>query len=162
YDLATRTAEAFLPQQVVAGLSFQRIPRLRVNLDVVFVNWAAFQNPTAETTTTLDVKLPPGLPVTIPPNPKPVTVLLPQLENRFAPHVGVESVPPVAGAPRHLHGDPIERRLVETPLRAGYVYEHTPVPPQTGVTNFIDTDRHTISVGAGLTVNRPGSVLAGS
>lgn len=162
YDLATRTANAFLPQQVVLGTSFQRIPRLKVNLDLVFVNWAAFQSPTAETTTSLNVQLPPGLPIALPGNPKPVTVLLPHFENRFVPHVGVEYVLPVAGAARRMEGDPIERRALEMPLRAGYVYERSPVPPQTGVTNFVDADRHTVSLGAGLTLNKPGSVLQGS
>ncbi len=36
------------------------------------------------------------------------------------------------------------------------------MPPQTGVTNFVDTDRHTVSLGTGLTLNAPGSVLMGS
>jgi long-chain fatty acid transport protein len=164
YDLATRTASAFLPQQVVAGLSFQRIPRLHVNLDLVFVNWAAFQNPTAATTSSLNVQIPAAFPfpITIPPNPKPVTVLLPHFANTFVPHLGVEYVLPVAGAARHMERDPIERRAVEVPLRAGYVFERSPVPPQIGVTNFVDADRHTVSIGAGVTLNRPGSVLQGS
>jgi long-chain fatty acid transport protein len=162
YDLATQTSDAFLPQQLVAGASFQRVPRLKVNFDLVFVNWAAYQSPTAVTTADLNVQLPPGVPFTIPPNPKPVSIVLPSFSNRFVPHFGVEYVLPVAGSWRHMEGDPIERRAFEMPLRAGYVYEQTPVPPQTGITNFVDTDRHTVSAGAGLTLNKPGSVLAGS
>jgi long-subunit fatty acid transport protein len=162
YSLATQTAAAFLPQQVVIGGSFQRVPRLRVNFDLVFVNWAAFENPTAVTSANLSIMVPAGLPVTIPPNPQPVTIVAPAFANRFVPHVGVEYVFPVAGGLRHLDGDPIERRLVEVPVRAGYVYEQSPVPPQTGVTNFVDADRHTVSLGTGLTLNAPGSVLMGS
>jgi long-chain fatty acid transport protein len=52
--------------------------------------------------------------------------------------------------------------MLEIPVRAGYVYQRSPVPPQTGTTNYIDTDRHTVSLGAGLTLNAPGSVLKGS
>ncbi len=147
------------------GASFQRVPRLTVNLDFTFVNWAAYQSPTAVTTANIQAQLPPGLPpgtVTIPPSPKPVTVLPPDFQNRLVPHLGIEYVIPVAGGFRHLEGDPIERRAVEIPVRAGYVYERTPVPPQTGVTNYIDTDRHTVSLGTGLTLNAPGSVLKGS
>jgi long-chain fatty acid transport protein len=162
YDLTTHTASAFLPQQVVLGASFQRVPRLSVNVDFVFVNWAAYQNPTAATVANLSVMLPPGIPLTLPPNPKPVTALPAGFQNRLVPHLGVEYVIPVAGGLRHLAGDPIERRAVEIPVRAGYVYERTPVPPQTGVTNFIDTDRHTVSLGTGVTLNAPGSVLKGS
>ena len=162
YDLATRAATAFLPQQVVLGASFQRVPRLTVNFDIGFVNWAAYANPTAQTTTDLNVMLPPGVPFTLPPNPPPVTLLLPRFEDRFVPHLGVEYVVPAAGAWRRLEGDTLDRRAVEVPLRAGYVYERSPVPPQTGVTNFVDADRHTVSLGAGLTLNAPGSVLLGS
>ena len=35
-------------------------------------------------------------------------------------------------------------------LRVGYFYENSPAPPQTGLTNLVDTDRHAFSVGAGL------------
>jgi long-chain fatty acid transport protein len=162
YSLATSVAEAFLPQQVVLGTSFQRIPRLSVNLDVVFVNWAAFPNPTAATVSNLSVMVPAGLPVSLPPNPQPVTLVAPRFANRYVPHFGVEYVVPVAGGWRRLDGDPLERRAVEIPLRAGYVYERSPVPPQTGVTNFVDADRHTVSLGTGVTLNAPGSVLPGS
>jgi long-subunit fatty acid transport protein len=40
-------------------------------------------------------------------------------------------------------------------LRAGYVYRPTPTPAQTGQTNFLDTDAHLISVGAGWTFDDP-------
>jgi long-chain fatty acid transport protein len=162
YALATSTADAFLPQQVVAGASFQRVPRLHVNLDLTFVNWAAYKSPTAVTTSNLSLQIPPGVPVSVPPNPKPVQILPPGFSNRFVPRVGVEYVFPVGGGWRTLEGDPLERRLVEIPLRAGYVYERSPVPPQTGVTNFVDADRHTVSLGTGVTLNRPGEVLRGS
>jgi long-subunit fatty acid transport protein len=137
YDLTTQTSDAFLPQQVVVGASFQRIPRLSANLDFVFVNWAAYQSPTAVTTANLQVDLPAGLGslISLPPNPKPVTLIPPGFQNRLVPHIGVEYVIPVAGGLRHLDGDP---------------------------TNYIDTDRHTVSLGTGLTLNAPGSVLKGS
>ena len=162
YNLASRTVDAFLPQQFVVGLSFQRVTRLRVNLDFTFVNWAAFESPTAVTSSNLSVQLPPGTPIALPPNPKQVVVIPPDFANRLVPRLGVEYVVPVAGGLRHLPGDEVDRRLLEIPLRVGYVYERTPVPPQTGITNFVDTDRHTIPFGAGLTINKPGSVLAGS
>jgi long-chain fatty acid transport protein len=149
YDVATRTAQAFLPQQVVLGASFCRIARLKVNFDLVFVNWAAFESPTAVTTASLNVKLPPGVPLTIPPNPKPVTVLAPGFENRFVPHVGVEFV---GAFPKNI----------DTPLRIGYAYERSPVPPQAGITNFVDADRHVIAWGVGVRASKLGSVLPGT
>ena len=47
-----------------------------------------------------------------------------------------------------VHGE--ARPAIQVPLRAGYAYEATPIPPQTGVTNFVDADRHTVSAGAAL------------
>lgn len=162
YDLASRTVNAFLPQQFVLGLSFQRVKGLHVNADFTFVDWSAFESPTALTTSNLQVKLPPGVPFSLPPNPKATVVLPPGFKNRLVPRFGVEYLVPVAGGMRRLSGEQEDRRAVEIPLRAGYVYERSPVPPQTGVTNFVDGDRHTFSLGAGVTLNAPGAVLAGS
>ena len=50
---------------------------------------------------------------------------------------------------------------LELPLRAGYVYEATPVPPQTGATSYLDSTRHLLSAGAGVKVQGLDPVLAG-
>jgi hypothetical protein len=162
YDLSSQTPNAFLPQQFVLGASFSRIRNLKVNLDFTFVNWAAYESPTSLTTTNIQLDLPPGVPIALPPNPKPVDVIPPRFKNRLVPRVGVEYIVPVAGRYRAVSGDDRDHRLIEVPLRAGYVYEQSPVPPQTGLTNFVDANRHTLSLGAGLTVNAPGAVLPGS
>jgi long-chain fatty acid transport protein len=162
YDLASRTIDAFLPQQVVLGASFSKVARLHVNLDLAYVNWAAFESPTARTDANLHLVPPPGVPITIPPQPKPTQVLPPRFSDRLVPHLGVEYVVPAFGAPRRVRGFDGPKPGVEVPLRAGYVYEATPVPPQTGVTNFVDTDRHTITAGTGLILNAPTSWMPGS
>ena len=38
-------------------------------------------------------------------------------------------------------------------VRAGYAFEPTPVPDQTGLTSFADNDRHLIAGGLGLTLD---------
>ena len=160
YNLASRTIDAFLPQQVVLGASFQKVPHLRVNFDLTFVNWAAYESPTALTTAHLALDLPPGTTlIQLPADPKPTVVIAPAFENRVVPRVGVEYTVPAAGALRRVHGE--EHRLFEVPIRAGYVFERSPVPPQAGVTNFVDADRHTLSLGAGLIVNAPFAELPG-
>jgi len=40
-------------------------------------------------------------------------------------------------------------------LRGGYAYTPTPIPPQTGVTNAMDGDRHDISLGFGFLLEKP-------
>lgn len=162
YALESRTIDGFLPQQVALGLSFQKISGLRVNVDLTWVNWAAYESPTARTTTSLDVTPPPGVPLELPENPKPTTPLPPAFEDRFVPRLGVEYMWQVAGSPRRLPGEEKERRAIEVPVRAGYVMERSPVPDQTGVTNFADADRHTISFGTGVALNAVTPILPGA
>ena len=46
-------------------------------------------------------------------------------------------------------------------LRAGYRFDPSPVPDQTGITNFLDSNRHVISAGGGFTIREdPGAILA--
>jgi long-chain fatty acid transport protein len=47
------------------------------------------------------------------------------------------------------------------PLRAGYAYEATPVPPQSGNTSFLDATRHLLSLGVGMEVEGLDPVLLG-
>ena len=130
-----------------------------MNVDLTWVNWSAYVSPTAQTSAELSVDLPPGLGLELPDSTKPTQVIPPRFEDRLVPRVGLEYT---FGLGRRVavHGE--EKPSVQLPLRAGYVYEATPIPPQTGVTNFVDSDRHTFSVGAGLVLNRPFSVLRGA
>ncbi len=159
YALESNTFDAFLPQQVVLGLSFQKIRNLRANLDITWVNWSRYESPTARTSANLTVELPPGLGIDLPGATKPTKVIPPKFEDRFVPRIGIEYTFGF-GKTVDVHGE--ERPAVQVPLRAGYAFEATPVPAQTGVTNFVDTDRHTVSAGAALVLNHPSSVLRGT
>ena len=159
YTLQSKTVDAFLPQQVVLGLSFQKIKNLRANFDLTWLNWARYESPTAQTSTDLSVVLPPGLGIDLPGSTKPTRVIPPAFEDRFVPRVGVEYTLGF-GSQVTVHGEQVPS--VQVPLRAGYVFEATPIPEQTGLTNFVDADRHTVSAGLALVLNKPSSVLAGS
>jgi long-chain fatty acid transport protein len=159
YTLESKTFDAFLPQQVVLGLSFQKVKHLRANFDLTWVNWSRYESPTAQTSSSLTAQIPPGLGIDLPGATKPTKVIPPKFEDRFVPRVGLEYTFGL-GHPVEVHGQ--QRASVELPLRVGYAYEATPIPPQTGLTNFVDTDRHTVSVGAGVALNRPFSVLKGT
>ncbi|MFO0588227.1 MAG: outer membrane protein transport protein [Polyangiaceae bacterium] len=159
YTLQSRTLDAFLPQQVVIGLSFQKIKHLRANFDLTWVNWSRYESPTAQTSADIQITVPPGLGFDPPGATRPSKVIPPRFEDRFVPRVGLEYTLGF-GETVKVHDE--ERPRFQVPLRAGYAYEATPIPPQTGVTNFVDTDRHTISAGVALAVNRPASVLSGT
>jgi hypothetical protein len=66
------------------------------------------------------------------------------------------------GTERKVSGRDEPAKAFEVPLRVGYSYEASPVPPQTGRTNFVDADRHTFSLGAGVVMNAPFAVLQGA
>ncbi len=47
------------------------------------------------------------------------------------------------------------RALDRLKLRAGYAFRPSPVPPQTSLTNFLDSDSHLLSLGGGWTFDDP-------
>lgn len=147
YTLTSTTVSAFIPRQVVLGGNWHPSKELDVGLDVTWVNWAAWESPVSRSQTVLDVNVPQGF--ELPPNPKPTQVQDPAFENRLVPRIGAEYRLPLM-------------RDLELPVRAGYFFEHSPVPPQTGVTNYVDADRHVVSAGAGLKWSDPGRVLPGN
>jgi long-subunit fatty acid transport protein len=148
YELSSTTMNAFIPRQLVLGASWLALDRLRIGLDVTWVNWAAYESPISRSRSALDVDI--NLPsFELPPNPKPTGRIDPGFQNRLVPRLGVEYRLPV-------------RRRLELPLRAGYVFERSPVPPQTGRTSFADADRHVLSIGSGFVWAEPGEVLPGN
>jgi len=153
YLVEARTIAAFTPQQVAMGFSFQYVEDLHVNVDLTWVNWGAYESPTAQIDALLDLDLPPGIPLELPQQPLPPKVVPPNFSDRWVPRIGAEYRGAAVGPMRKVHDQ--ERHLVVIPLRAGYVYEKSPVPDQTGITNLVDADRHTLTLGLGVELNRP-------
>ena len=60
------------------------------------------------------------------------------MHDRVVPHVGAE-------------WRVIDARKLQGFVRGGYEYSKTPIAPQTGLTNYVDCDRHTFSLGLGIT-----------
>jgi long-chain fatty acid transport protein len=160
YELEARTLASFTPQQVVFALSLQRIAHLHVNAELAWVDWSAYESPTARIRAVLDVRPPPGLPVELPATPAPTAPAPPGFSDRWVPRVGVEWQGLAFGPERRTRSGEA-RPLVTVPLRAGYSYEESPVPDQNGVTNLVDTDRHTLTVGAGVALTAPFAELPG-
>ena len=71
------------------------------------------------------------------------------MHDRIIPHLGVEWR---AYASRRLEGF----------VRGGYEISKTPIEPQTGLTNYVDRDRHTLSLGLGATARRLAKELPAS
>ncbi|MCK6527440.1 hypothetical protein L6R50_07700 [Myxococcota bacterium] len=68
-----------------------------------------------------------------------------------------------AGAELRPKSFPVKGRLEEIGLvfRAGYGYDPTYVPEQTGLTNFLDSDVHAVTAGIGAWTRDPFQVLEG-
>ncbi|MEM6790691.1 MAG: hypothetical protein AAF715_24445 [Myxococcota bacterium] len=160
YDLEAKTIAAFTPQQLAMGVSFTHFEGVTLNVDVTWMDWSAYLSPTAEIAASLDLDPPIDLPIELPEEPAPTVPIPPRFRDTWVPRVGLEVRQIGAGTRRVVHGR--DRPLFELPLRAGYAFEASPVPPQTGVTNLVDTDRHVFSVGFGAILNRPVEELPGA
>lgn len=142
YELETHSVNNFLPQQVVLGGSWLALRDLRVNLDATWINWSAYVPPVAKLDVNLDIPPPAGgWPATITPptTPAPTRIVPLRMHDRVVPRLGAEW---------RAWGT----RRADVFLRAGYEWSKTPIEPQTGLTNYIDRDRHTMSIGAGTTL----------
>jgi long-chain fatty acid transport protein len=151
YALETHSVDAFLPQQVVFGGSWRVTDDVRVNADLTWVNWSAYVPPVAKLDVQLDIPTPPGgFPgnITPPTAPAPITIVPIAMHDRVVPHLGVEW--------RAFAGPKWEGSV-----RGGYEYAKSPIPPQTGTTNYIDRDRHSISLGLGARAIAPIAELPG-
>lgn len=142
FELQTVSRDMFQPAQVTIGLDAQLTPTLALAFDLGWHRWSAFGNPAANINIELDIGSFNDL-VNIPPAPPlPVAnfndVLIPRLA---------------------LEWSALSTRTTELMVRGGYVYEPSPVPWQFGETNFIDNDRHTVSVGTGLILRNLTEIL---
>ncbi len=151
YALTSASIDAFLPQQVVVGGSFLPHDRLKVNVDFTWVNWSAYATPVANLDVQLNIPPPAGgwpagiRPPTVPVK-SPIVPLV--MSDRIVPHVGLE-------------WRAFDRGRFSGFLRAGYSFQKSPVGPQNGVTNYVDRDRHTMAIGAGIRIDKPLAILPG-
>ncbi len=149
YGLRSHVLTAFQPRQVALGAVWRLTPRLRVMADVAWVQWSRYENPTASLEVALDLTIPSNIPGLRQPSvpAAPVRELM-RFRDTFVPRVGAEITTPIG---RH-----------DLAFRLGYHFDPTPVPPQPGLTNFIDSSRHVAAFGMGVTLRRLSAVLPGT
>ena len=142
FQLLSQSTDLFQPAQVAAGLSLQPWRRTRVELDATWNHWSAFKDPAAVIALSLDLKQLNNL-VRIPP------------PRTFGPAGFHDTIVPRLGIEHQLH----EGRSMDVTLRGGYSYDPSPVPEQGGTTNFVDNDKHSLLIGAGLAIKGMGPIL---
>lgn len=149
YGLQSHVMTAFQPRQVSFGAVWRMAPRLRAMADVTWVQWSRYENPTASLDVNLDLVIPSSIPGLRTPTVPAAPVREPmRFRDTFVPRVGIELT---SGIGRH-----------DLAFRLGYHFDPTPVPPQPGLTNFIDSSRHVAAFGLGVTLRRLGAVLPGT
>lgn len=139
--LATVSSDLFQPMQITVGMAARLAPRWLLAFDAGYQRWSTFRNPAAKIDLELDVG-PLNSFINLPPQPSHPA---PHLHDVLVPRVGVEHRLRTGPAP------------VE--VRAGYSFEPSVAPPQWGASNFIDNDKHTISVGGGVQWPGVGEVI---
>ena len=122
----------YTPTQWVGGVAYQVSPDLLVSCDVSYNEWSDYRVPSLSIATAIDIPL-----IVL----KEGVTEPPRFKDTVTPRLGVEYCP-------------YRGRLLDGFVRAGYSYEPSPVPEQTGRTNYMDADRHVFSWGGGLLLNR--------
>ncbi len=140
FYLLSQSVNAYVPHQLSFSASYEPIPEVRIGLELTYLLWSLYQSPIGRSQVILDITVPPELAdtITIPDRIPEQTPVPANFEDRVVPRIGVEVTP--------LRNDQLAVQV-----RGGYFYEASPAPAQTTrLTNLVDTDRHTWSLGVGL------------
>ena len=150
FTLLTQSVNAYVPQQVSLGGSWDITPDFRVNAEVTWVNWSSYVSPVGRSAIQLVIDVPPALRdlVRVPSDIMGSVPMAANFSDRFVPRLGAEGVA-------------LREPGVEVRVRGGAFYENSPAPTQAGYTNLIDTDRWAFSAGAGLHLDQLRPFLPG-
>jgi long-chain fatty acid transport protein len=142
FELHSVALDLFQPMQISAGFAARAGERLLVAGDVTWQRWSRFKNPSATIDIDLDLKDFNDL-VVIPPRPP---LPRPHFHDTLVPRLGVEWL-----AARGAH--------TRWQVRGGYAWEPSPAPAQQEESNFVDNDKHTVSLGLGVEISRVTEIL---
>ncbi len=127
-----RAVSLFTPRQWIGGVGYGKNGSYHYELDVSYNEWSEFPDPNFD----IDVKFEiPLLPIEFQ-NSKPY-------QTDFKDTVTIRA----GGEKKFYDGDRLDLWG-----RGGYAFEPSPVPDQTGETNYLDGDRHIGAIGLGMEI----------
>ncbi len=135
-NLRSISLSHFQPAEISLGAEAWLRKTLVVVADLSLHRWSRFSNPAAKLESALEL----GQFNEFLTPPEAASLAPANFHDILIPRVGVE-------------WKTLERRQVTLHSRAGYAYEPSPAPEQVGVTNFVDNDKHTASMGLGLSLH---------
>lgn len=140
-DIEISSHLLYTPRQYILGTAVDILKDLTGSFDLIRTDWSGFPNPSAHISlSSPDPLINQSLPgVPAPPDPN----FSDTLSQRFGIEYRLNLIP-----------------QIKTALRAGYGFSPSPVPDQTGESNFLDSDRHTFSGGVGVVFPIPWGLIA--
>ncbi len=141
-ELRSLVQDLFQPAQFTVGAALKTAGGWTFTLDASFHRWSQLTNPSAQ----IDVDADLGDFNDLVEIPMRKAARDPQFHDILIPRLGIE-------AP--LYQD----EMIQMIARGGYSYEPTVAPEQTGETNFVDNDKHTVSTGLGIEFDGLGSIV---
>jgi hypothetical protein len=124
----------FDPARADLAVTITPFAGLRAMLAFEYAAWGGAPRPVA------DVSISLALDTT--PSARRIVFADPALRDTLSPRLGVELTRPLGSAGRAWT------------VRAGYSFDPSPVPKQSGFTSYADADRHEIALGAGLALGK--------
>jgi long-chain fatty acid transport protein len=134
--LRSFTLMHYQPEQYTIGVSGVITPQLTVSFDGAIHRWSRFGSPASELSSEIDLK---DFNDLFDP-PEEVTIVDPDFKDVMVLHFGGE----------YLLNPGAQTQYT---ARGGYRFDPSPAPEQTGVTNYVDNDKHTLSAGLGLGIS---------
>jgi len=133
FGLRSYNHNLFTPRQLWLGTTWRPLSSMLLSADLGWLNWSAFPSPTANVTLELAIENFPteGL------LPPPTDVIEPNFSDIFSVRVGLEQTVNLAA-------------MITMDFRMGYAFEPSPAPDQPAGTNYVDTSKHTIAAGLGV------------
>ena len=136
--ISLRAIDLYTPAKLSLGVALHPLPSLTIEGDLEYLRWSDFHGAIPDLKLVVNLGISPAL----------VQAMFPDASFRdvIVPRLGIEWRRPLSG-------------LLTFAARAGYAYERSPVPAQTGLTSFADNDRHVFAAGAGLSLAHVGAML---